>query len=314
MLSSYQILKINFVLILFVACSTSSNLDNETLPNNDTESNIIENQELNSIISNEGPLTLLALGDSYTIGEGVNEEERWPNQFVKVAYENGIDFLTPRIIAMTGWKTYDLINGIESSNFEKKYDYVALLIGVNNQFNSRSINEFEDDLDKLLIKINNLKKKDGSVLIISIPDWGSSPYGENMDRNQISSSFEEIQSVVCEKLEKLDGNSFFDSDVWSRDEGGGGRTNTIKEGAIIEKGGVAFSKVFGNPSPIDESRVRQMKDGEVLDFNGRILEFLQLENLQLREYSRAFHVRPSSGAPLRWRYQPADEYLSLQHA
>ena len=186
MLSSYQILKINFVLILFVACSTSSNLDNETLPNNDTESNIIENQELNSIISNEGPLTLLALGDSYTIGEGVNEEERWPNQFVKVAYENGIDFLTPRIIAMTGWKTYDLINGIESSNFEKKYDYVALLIGVNNQFNSRSINEFEDDLDNLLIKINNLKKKDGSVLIISIPDWGSSPYGENMDRNQIS--------------------------------------------------------------------------------------------------------------------------------
>ena len=186
MLSYYKILKINFVLILFVACSTSSNLDNETLPNNDTESNIIENQELNSIISNEGPLTLLALGDSYTIGEGVNEEERWPNQFVKVAYENGIDFLTPRIIAMTGWKTYDLINGIESSNFEKKYDYVALLIGVNNQFNSRSINEFEDDLDKLLIKINNLKKKDGSVLIISIPDWGSSPYGENMDRNQIS--------------------------------------------------------------------------------------------------------------------------------
>ena len=186
MLSSYQILKINFVLILFVAFSTSSNLDNETLPNNDTESNIIENQELNSIISNEGPLTLLALGDSYTIGEGVNEEERWPNQFVKVAYENGIDFLTPRIIAMTGWKTYDLINEIESSNFEKKYDYVSLLIGVNNQFNSRSINEFEDDLDKLLIKINNLKKKDGSVLIISIPDWGSSPYGENMDRNQIS--------------------------------------------------------------------------------------------------------------------------------
>ena len=186
MFSSYKILKINLVLILFIACNTSINLDDEILPIYGTESNIIENQELNSIISNESPLSLLALGDSYTIGEGVNEEERWPNQFVQVAYENGIDFLTPRIIAMTGWKTYDLINGIESSNFEKKYDYVSLLIGVNNQFNSRSINEFEDDLDKLLIKINNLKKKDGRVLIISIPDWGSSPYGENMDRNQIS--------------------------------------------------------------------------------------------------------------------------------
>ena len=77
-----------------------------------------------------------------------------------------------------------------------------------------------------------------------------------MDRNQISSSFEEIQSVVCEKLEKLDGNSFFDSDVWSRDEGGGGRTNTIKEGAIIEKGGVAFSKVFG---PVSSQMSNQLK-------------------------------------------------------
>lgn len=186
MLSSYKILKINFVLILFVACSTSSNLDDENLPNNDTESNIIENQELNSIISNEGPLTLLALGDSYTIGEGVNEDERWPNQFIQVAYENGVDFSSSRIIAETGWKSYDLINAIESSNFEKKYDYVSLLIGVNNQFNSRPVNEFKNDLDKLLVKINDLKKKSGSVLIISIPDWGSSPFGEGFDRNEIS--------------------------------------------------------------------------------------------------------------------------------
>ncbi len=186
MLSSYKIFKINFVLIVFVACSTSSNLDDETLPNNDTESNVIENQELNSIISNKGPLTLLALGDSYTIGEGVNEEERWPNQFIQVAYENGVDFSSSRIIAETGWKSYDLINAIESSNFEKKYDYVSLLIGVNNQFNSRPVNEFKNDLDKLLVKINNLKKKSGSVLIISIPDWGSSPFGEGFDRNKIS--------------------------------------------------------------------------------------------------------------------------------
>ena len=196
MFSSYKILKINLVLILFIGCNTSSSLDDEISPIYGTESNIIENQDLNSIISNESPLSLLALGDSYTIGEGVNEEERWPNQFVQVAYENGIDFLTPRIIAMTGWKTYDLINGIESSNFEKKYDYVSLLIGVNNQFNSRSINEFEDDLDKLLIKINNLKKKDGSVLIISIPDWGSSPYGENMDRNQISTEINSFNNSL----------------------------------------------------------------------------------------------------------------------
>ena len=182
----FKILILSNFLIFFIACNSSSSFDDENLNSINEDIIIGENQNLNTNSSDQTQFTLLALGDSYTIGEGVNEDERWPNQFVKVAYENGIDFLTPKIIAMTGWKTYDLINGIESSNFEKKYDYVSLLIGVNNQYNSRSINEFENDLNKLLIKINNLKKKDGSVLIISIPDWGSSPFGEGLDRNEIS--------------------------------------------------------------------------------------------------------------------------------
>ena len=180
----YKILKLSYFLIFIIACNSSSSFDDETLISIDEDASV--NQNLNSDNSNQTQFSLLALGDSYTIGEGVNEDQIWPNQFIKVAYENGVDFSSPRIIAETGWKSYDLINAIESSNFEKKYDYVSLLIGVNNQFNSRPVNEFENDLDKLLIKINNLKKKSGSVLIISIPDWGSSPYGVGFDRNEIS--------------------------------------------------------------------------------------------------------------------------------
>ena len=180
----YKILKLSYFLIFIIACNSSSSFDDETLISIDEDASV--NQNLNSDNSNQTQFSLLALGDSYTIGEGVNEDQIWPNQFIKVAYENGVDFSSPRIIAETGWKSYDLINAIESSNFEKKYDYVSLLIGVNNQFNSRPVNEFENDLDKLLIKINNLKKKNGSVLIISIPDWGSSPFGEGFDRNVIS--------------------------------------------------------------------------------------------------------------------------------
>ena len=180
----YKILKLSYFLIFIIACNSSSSFDDETLISIDEDASV--NQNLNSDNSNKTQFSLLALGDSYTIGEGVNEDQIWPNQFIKVAYENGLDFSSPRIIAETGWKSYDLINAIESSNFEKKYDYVSLLIGVNNQFNSRPVNEFENDLDKLLIKINNLKKKSGSVLIISIPDWGSSPYGVGFDRNEIS--------------------------------------------------------------------------------------------------------------------------------
>ena len=180
----YKILKLSYFLIFIIACNSSSSFDDETLISIDEDASV--NQNLNSDNSNQTQFSLLALGDSYTIGEGVNEDQIWPNQFIKVAYENGVDFSSSRIIAETGWKSYDLINAIESSNFEKKYDYVSLLIGVNNQFNSRPVNEFKNDLDKLLIKINNLKKKNGSVLIISIPDWGSSPFGEGFDRNVIS--------------------------------------------------------------------------------------------------------------------------------
>ena len=184
MMNLFKIIKFSYFLIFIIACNSSSSFDDETLISIDEDASV--NQNLNSDNSNKTQFSLLALGDSYTIGEGVNEDQIWPNQFIKVAYENGVDFSSSRIIAETGWKSYDLINAIESSNFEKKYDYVSLLIGVNNQFNSRPVNEFENDLDKLLIKINNLKKKSGSVLIISIPDWGSSPFGEGFDRNVIS--------------------------------------------------------------------------------------------------------------------------------
>ena len=184
MMNLFKIIKFSYFLIFIIACNSSSSFDDETLNSINEDASV--NQNLNSDNSNKTQFSLLALGDSYTIGEGVNEDQIWPNQFIKVAYENGVDFSSPRIIAETGWKSYDLINAIESSNFEKKYDYVSLLIGVNNQFNSRPVNEFKNDLDKLLIKINNLKKKSGSVLIISIPDWGSSPFGEGFDRNVIS--------------------------------------------------------------------------------------------------------------------------------
>ena len=184
MMNLFKIIKFSYFLIFIIACNSSSSFDDETLNSINEDASV--NQNLNSDSLNQTQFSLLALGDSYTIGEGVDEDLRWPNQFIKVAYENGVDFSSSRIIAETGWKSYDLINAIESSNFEKKYDYVSLLIGVNNQFNSRPVNEFKNDLDKLLIKINNLKNKNGSVLIISIPDWGSSPFGEGFDRNVIS--------------------------------------------------------------------------------------------------------------------------------
>ena len=182
----HLIFKIFFLLTVMIGCTSNTNYNDEDLNiDRDNLSNtLVVEDNLNTPL--ESPYSFIALGDSYTIGEGVNEDERWPNQFVDVAYENGVDFDQPMIIAETGWKTYDLLNAINQTNFTKKYDYISLLIGVNNQFNSRPIDEFEEDLNKLMDEMRRIKKNDGSIIIISIPDWGYSPFGESSDMSDIS--------------------------------------------------------------------------------------------------------------------------------
>jgi len=182
----HLIFKIFFLLTVMSGCTSSTNYNDEDLniDRDDLSDTLVVEDNLNT--PRESPYSFIALGDSYTIGEGVNEDERWPNQFVDVAYENGVDFDQPMIIAETGWKTYDLLNAINQTNFTKKYDYISLLIGVNNQFNSRPINEFEEDLNKLMDEMKRIKKNDGSIIIISIPDWGYTPFGESSDMSDIS--------------------------------------------------------------------------------------------------------------------------------
>ena len=182
----HLIFKIFFLLTVIIGCTSNTNYNDEDLniDRDDLSDTLVVEDNLNT--PRESPYSFIALGDSYTIGEGVNENERWPNQFVDVAYENGVDFDQPMIIAQTGWKTYDLLNAINQTNFTKKYDYVSLLIGVNNQFNSRPIDEFEEDLNKLMDEMKRIKKIDGSIIIISIPDWGYTPFGEFSEMSDIS--------------------------------------------------------------------------------------------------------------------------------
>ena len=174
------------IFLLSLSCNPQNTAENDINYSN-IENENFESNEIDLINSSISKFSFLALGDSYTIGEGVNENERWPNQFVEVAYENGLDFEKPEIIAETGWKTYDLLNAISQTNFTQKYDYVSLLIGVNNQFNSRPIDEFEEDLNKLMDKMNSLKKSNGNIIIVSIPDWGYTPFGNSYNREVISS-------------------------------------------------------------------------------------------------------------------------------
>lgn len=128
----------------------------------------------------------LALGDSYTIGEQVLFQENFPNQLVRQMREKGYSFAAPEILAKTGWTTDELQNGIDRHLFLPDYDFVSLLIGVNNQYRGRSEDEYRKDFEHLLhqaLRFAGGKKE--RVLVLSIPDWGVTPFATNADRNKI---------------------------------------------------------------------------------------------------------------------------------
>ncbi|HRX93498.1 MAG TPA: SGNH/GDSL hydrolase family protein [Chitinophagaceae bacterium] len=140
-------------------------------------------------------LSYLALGDSYTIGELVPPEENFPNQVHRILIEQGIHLAPPRIIAKTGWTTHELETGILESGkdepFKGSYDFVSLLIGVNNQYRGRSVEEYKTEFEGLLKKaIRFAGNQHNNVVILSIPDWGVTPFAKDRDSNQIATEID----------------------------------------------------------------------------------------------------------------------------
>ena len=126
---------------------------------------------------------LLALGDSYTIGESVAEDQRWPVQFAGALRERGYTCHDPDIIAATGWRTDDLRKAIDAAGLTKSYDLVALLIGVNNQYQGKSLDEYAIQFEDLVKTAIGYAGGDVSkVFILSIPDYGFTPFGEPKQR------------------------------------------------------------------------------------------------------------------------------------
>jgi lysophospholipase L1-like esterase len=144
----------------------------------------------------ENKRTFLALGDSYTIGEAVSESERWPVQFVNRMNAEGKSFEMPEIIAKTGWTTDELQQAIEAAKPSGPFDMVSLLIGVNNQYrgNSQEVykKEFTELVEKALVFSGSNPKH---VVIVSIPDWGVTPFAEGRDRVKIAQEIDQFNSI-----------------------------------------------------------------------------------------------------------------------
>ncbi len=147
-------------------------------------------------------LRFLALGDSYTIGESVAEEERWPNQLARLLEKDDLQ-VEIRIVACTGWTTDELWQGIQAAQIESPYDLVSLLIGVNNQYRGYNLNEYREQFVFLLNKAIEYANGDPArVLVLSIPDWGVTPYATGRDRDQIAMDIDAFNLVNREESEK----------------------------------------------------------------------------------------------------------------
>ena len=145
----------------------------------------------------------LALGDSYTIGEGIAEDGRWPAVLARALRVEGVALDDPRIIATTGWTTDELAAAIDAAEPLGEWDFVSLLIGVNNQYRGRSLANYRDEFAALLQRsIGFVGGRPGRVLVLAIPDWGVTPFGATSGRDvaQIArelDAFNAAAAAIC---------------------------------------------------------------------------------------------------------------------
>ncbi len=155
-------------------------------------------------------IKFLALGDSYTIGESVPEQSRWPELMKKMIESKAFGIETLKIIATTGWRTDELIQAIQKESLQKDWDLVSLCIGVNNQYQGRSIAQYVFEFGLLLdMAIDFCSKKEKGVFVFSIPDYAYTPFSDNLDKSKISyelDAYNLIAALYC----KSKGVAFFD--------------------------------------------------------------------------------------------------------
>lgn len=147
--------------------------------------------------------SILCLGDSYTVGEGVPLQESFPYQLIQLLRKKNVSFQPPEIVAKTGWTTFELADFIINHSLCDHYDFVILLIGVNNQYRELGIEEYSEEFEFLLKKAIHLADgKSDHVCVLSIPDWGVTPFAKEKNAHKIATAidhFNEVNNAISEK-------------------------------------------------------------------------------------------------------------------
>jgi len=158
--------------------------------------------KVNAKPTNVHKIKFLALGDSYTIGESVEENQRWPAQLAKKLSSRDT-VVTPEIIATTGWRTDDLKRAILAYKPANDYGLVSLLIGVNNQYQGKSVESYGPEFEELLMMAISYAGGDKTkVFVVSIPDYGYTPFGQPKQQEITAAidQFNAVNKLITEKL------------------------------------------------------------------------------------------------------------------
>jgi lysophospholipase L1-like esterase len=196
-----------FAILLFLACSSDTR----------------DKKNADPMPPNPSPkkYTYLALGDSYTIGERVAAPDNFPSQAVSLLGKEGLDIEFPRIIAKTGWATDELESGIVAANALQpllpSYDLVSLLIGVNNQYRGETVENYIHGFEELLkTAIRYAGGRSSHVIVISIPDWGVTPFANGMDRHRIAGEID-AYNAANKKIALHYKVHYIDITAWTRE-------------------------------------------------------------------------------------------------
>jgi lysophospholipase L1-like esterase len=210
-----------------------------------------------SAATTHGDLRYLALGDSYTIGESVPDAQRWPVQLATALRADGMAIAEPQIIAKTGWTTDELAAAIDAARPQGPYDLVTLLIGVNNQYRGRDADEYRAQFAALLTRaVGFAGDRAARVIVVSIPDWGVTPFAAKSGRDiaRIASELDTFNAIARQESEKR-GAAFVDITGISRDPEGATKSAWLADDGL-HPGGAQYTAWAQAIEPVARERLQ----------------------------------------------------------
>ncbi|MDQ6904813.1 MAG: SGNH/GDSL hydrolase family protein [Bacteroidota bacterium] len=180
-----------YALFIFTSILSCTKKNNHADTNRENTADTISSTAIDTMTK-----TYLALGDSYTIGQSVADSQRFPVQAEQVLKQQNISLDNPDIVAVTGWTTGNLLSALDNNPPKKTYSVVTLLIGVNNQYQGRSIEEYKTQLSELLSRaIAYAANNKDHVFVISIPDYSVTPFARNSDTAKIAAEIDAFNAA-----------------------------------------------------------------------------------------------------------------------